>query len=204
MSRSSSLRGFTLIETLVVISLFTLLSLSITGAVTQLYKNNSYALEQANEVDVARRGLTVWMQDAREMTYGANGAYPLALVQPNKIGFYSDIDKDSAVEYIEYVLATSTLYRYTYEATGTPPTYSTSTYARKDTLSQYVQNAGQNVDIFSYYDNQGAVINSPQTNLATIRYITISIIVNIDPSRSPGEFMLKGSSAPRNIKDTVI
>jgi hypothetical protein len=187
-----------------VVFMFSLLSLSITSMVTQLYKQNSYTLEQANEIEVARRGLSTWMQDAREMTYGANGAYPLATVQSNKIGFYCDIDKDSVVEYVEYVLATSTLYRYIYEATGSPVTYSTTTASRKDTLSQYVQNAGQSVSVFAYYDNAGAVIASPQTNLSNIRYITISLIVNIDPTRSPGEFMLKGSSAPRNLKDTVI
>jgi prepilin-type N-terminal cleavage/methylation domain-containing protein len=200
----SSRLGFTLVETLVVIFLFTILSLSITSSVTQLYKQNSYTLEQANEIEVARRGLTTWMQDAREMTFGANGAYPLAVVQSNKIGFYGDIDKDSAVEYIEYVLSTSTLYRYIYEATGSPATYSTTTYSRKDTLSQYVQNASQGTATFAYYDNAGTVLATPQTSLALIRYLTISLIVNIDPARSPGEFMLKGSSAPRNLKDTVI
>lgn len=195
--------GFTLIEMLVVIALFTILSLAITSAVAQIYKLNSATFEQANEIDYARRGLLTWVRDAREMTYSANGAFPIVRAENHRMGFYSDIDKDLSVEYVEYVLSTTTLYKYTYEATGTPPVYATTTPARTETLSEYIQNTLQNQITFRYYNDAGAVIANPQASISDIRYITMNVIVNIDPARSPGEFMLQGSATPRNLKENL-
>jgi len=70
-------------------------------------------------------------------------------------------------------------------------------------LSEYIQNGLQNVPIFNYYDSAGVELVSPATMISDVRYITMHIIVNIDPLRSPGEFMLQGSAAPRNLKDNL-
>ncbi len=196
-------RGFTLVESLIVISLFTILSFAITYAVAQIYKLNSVTIEQANEIEFARRGLLTWVRDAREMTFAANGAFPLVRAENHLVGFYSDIDKDLSVEYVEYVLATTTFRKFTYEATGTPPVYSTTTVARTEILSEYIQNLLQSQTTFRYYDVSGVLINNPQSRISDIRYITMNIIVNIDPARSPGEFMLQGGATPRNLKDNI-
>jgi prepilin-type N-terminal cleavage/methylation domain-containing protein len=198
-----SRRGFTLTETVVVIALFTILSLAIFEAVTQIYKFYGATLEQSNEIEVARRGLTTWVRDAREMTFAATGAFPLGRVESHRMGFYSDIDKDLSVEYVEYVLSTTTLYKYTYEPVGTPPVYSTTTPTRTEILSQYVQNLPQSQLTFRYYDTNGTLIASPAAMISDIRYIRINIVVNIDPARSPGEFMLQGSATPRNLKENL-
>ncbi len=195
--------GLTLIETLIVITLFTTLSVAIFEAVTTLYKTNSYTLEQSNEVENARRGMLTWVRDAREMTYGVNGAFPIVRADANRMGFYSDIDKDLSVEYVEYVLATTTLYKFTYEATGTPAVYSTTTPTRTETLSLYVRNLTQNQPMFGYYNDSGTYLGSSTTQISDIKYINVSLIINIDPVRSPGEFLLRGSAAPRNLKENL-
>ncbi len=201
--RSSPSRGFTLVETIVVIALFTILTLAIFGAVTQIYKYNSATLEQANEIEVARSGLLTWVRDAREMTYGANGAFPIGRAENHRMGFYSDIDKDLNVEYVEYRLSTTTLFKHTYEPTGNPPVYSTTTPTRTETLSLYVQNLPQSQVTFRYYNENGVLINNPAAMISDIRYIRMNLIVNIDPARSPGEFMLQGSATPRNLKENL-
>ena len=195
--------GFTLIEALVVVAINTVLLLVITSTVTQLYKNHSYTFEQSNEIEVARRGLGTWVRDAREMTTGANGAFALVKAGTSTIGFYSDIDKDNSIEYVEYVLGTSTtLRKFTYNPTASS-TYSTTTPSGIEIMSEYVQNGKQNVVIFKYYDSNGTIVASPQAMISDITYITMNIIVNIDPVRSPGEFMLQGSAAPRNLKTNL-
>jgi prepilin-type N-terminal cleavage/methylation domain-containing protein len=200
---SHNIRGFTLTETVVVIALYTILSLAIFGSVTQLYKFNSQTLEQANEVEVARRGVATWTRDVREMTLAANGAFPIVRVENHRMGFYSDIDKDLSVEYVEYVLSTTTLFKYTYEASGTPAVYSTTTPSRTEIISQYVQNIPQSQITFRYYNDSGTLLASPAAMISDIRYVTINTIVNIDPVRSPGEFLLQGSATPRNLKDNL-
>jgi hypothetical protein len=196
-------RGMTLTETVIVIGIFTMLSLVIFTSIASLYQTNSYVIGQSYEVDNARRGLDAWMSDAREMTYADNGAFPVAIMEPHRFGFYSDIDADPSVEFVIYELSTTTFYRYTYKATGSPPTYSTSTVARVSKLSEYVQNLLQGLPVFSYFDTNGVLLTATSTLLTDVRYIETGLIVNIDPLRSPGEFLLQNGISPRNLKDNL-
>ncbi len=192
-----------LVEAIIAIAIFTVLSLAIFGAITSLYKMNSYTLEQAEEIEHARRGLQTWVRDAREMTFGANGGYPVGRLENNRMGFFSDIDKDFSVEYVEYRLSTTTLFKYTYEPIGNPPVYSTTTPTRTEIISLYVRNITQNQPVFVYYNDAGNILTSPQAMLSDMRYIRMNLVINIDPNRSPGEFMLRGSATPRNLKENL-
>lgn len=194
--------GLTLIETIVVISIYTLLMLAITYSVTELYRTNAYAIAQAEEVESARRGMTQWNRDAKELTTGEDGNYPVAIIEPHRFGYYSDIDRDDAVEYVEYELSSTTLYKYTYKATGNPPTYDFSTPDVTEILSEFVNNIDQGVPSFRYFANDGTELNAA-SSIIEVRYIQAQIIVNIDPLRNPGEFMLRSSLAPRNLKDNL-
>lgn len=194
--------GMTLVETVVAIGIYTVLMLAISSSVTSLYKTNSYALGQANEVDNARRGMTQWNRDVKEMTLGEDGTYPVAVIEKHKLGYFSDTDQDENVEYIEYILASTTLTKYTYNATGTPAAYNFSTPDEEQTLSLFVQNILQATSTFFYFDETGAALSSTSP-LVRVKYIKAQIIVNIDPFRSPGEFMLRSSIAPRNLKDNL-
>lgn len=195
------IKGMTAVEMIIVIALFTILSLLLFSSVQFLYQADGYSTAQANEVDSARRGMTALSRDMREMAYAEDGTFPIAIKEPHRIGFYSDYDKDNLVEYVEYELIGTTLYKRTYKPVGTPPVYS-ATPERQDIISIYVQNILQGTSTFMYFDSNGALLNN--TSLLTeVRYIRTQLIVNIDPLRSPGEFMLRSSIAPRNLKDNL-
>jgi Tfp pilus assembly protein PilV len=200
---ASQQSGFTLVEVIVICAINTMLLLVITWTVQFIYKSNAYTFAQANEIEAARRGIAIWTSDAREMTLAANGAYPVAVLETNRMGFYSDVDRDLSVEYVEYSLSSTTLTKKTYNPVGNPAVYSTSTPDLTEIVSLYVQNSLQGVPMFGYYDSGGVALASPSAMLTDVRYITLKIIVNIDPVRSPGEFMLQTSAAPRNLKDNL-
>jgi type II secretory pathway pseudopilin PulG len=195
-------RGMTLIETVVAIGLYTILSLVIMGTITQFYKYNSYSLEQIDEIENARRGMTQWNRDAKEMTTGEDGSFPIGVIDEHRFAYYSDTDQDNMVEYVEYVLATTTLKKFSYNATGTPATYNLTTPDTEQILSLYVQNINQGTSTFMYFDNAGNKLSSTSP-IINVRYIQAQMIVNIDQNRSPGEFMLRSSIAPRNLKDNL-
>lgn len=195
-------QGMTLVELVVVIAVYVVLMGAIMSMVTGLYNNNAYTMAQAREIDTARRGIQVWTQDAREMLSSAEGAWPIAIMEPHRMAFYSDVDRDETIELVIYTLASTTLYKYTYEPTGSPPTYSTSTPNVSYVLSEFVQNLTQASSTFLYYDTNGAEL-SVSDLLTDVRYIRVGVIVNIDPIKSPGEFMLRASAAPRNLKDNL-
>ncbi len=69
-------------------------------------------------------------------------------------------------------------------------------------LSEYVQNIEQATTTFFYFDSNNVELDSSSL-LTDVRYIKTQIIVNIDPIRSPGEFMLRTGIAPRNLKDNL-
>ncbi len=192
--------GFTLVETLVVLALFTILMLAVMESIASFYRLNAYTIAQAFQIDYARRGTDIMVRDLREMTYADDGTFPLTMMQNYRVGFYSDIDRDNSVEYVEYVLASTTLYKKIFNATGSPPVYSTTTPESTTTISAYVQNNNQNVPIFVYYDSAG-VPATATTTVTDIRYIRTSLIVNVDPVRDPGEFVLRSSASLRNLKN---
>jgi type II secretory pathway pseudopilin PulG len=194
--------GMTLIETVVAIGIYTILILAITSSVTSLYKNNSYALSQANEIDNARRGMTQWNRDAKEMTTAEDGTFPLVRIEPHVLSYYSDTDQDESVEYVEYILASTTLTKYSYNATGSPAAYNFTSPDSEQILSLFVQNVNQGTSTFLYFDETGTALSSTSP-LVNVKYIKAQIIVNIDPFRSPGEFMLRSSIAPRNLKENL-
>jgi len=49
-----------------------------------------------------------------------------------------------------------------------------------------------------YYDAEGSLATATST-VTDIRYVGVSIIVNIDPVRDPGQYMLRSSAALRNL-----
>lgn len=192
----------TLVETVVVVSIYTVLLLVITVSIVNLYQTNSYAFAQADEIDNARRGMTQWNRDAKELTTAEDGTFPIAVIDEHHFGYYSDTDQDDSVEYVEYILASTTLTKYTYNPTGSPATYNFATPDNEEILSLFVQNINQGTSTFLYFDNTGSQLSSTSP-LVDVRYIKAQIIVNIEPIRSPGEFMLKSSIAPRNLKDNL-
>ncbi len=193
----------TLLEVIIVLGIYLMLMGAISTSIIYLYQTNGYTLAQSYEIDHARRGLQNFIRDAREMTYADDGTFPIAVMEDHRFGFYSDVDRDDSVEYTEYVLATSTITKYVYAATGTPPVYNLVTPVSQETLSEYVQNISQSIDTFRYYDTDGVEVTGVGALLTDVRYIEARIIVNIDPNRSPGEFLLHTGVAPRNLKDNL-
>ncbi len=192
--------GFTLVETLIVVGLFLMILLVLFEGIVSFYRLNGYTLAQSYQVDHARRGIERMITDIREMAYADNGAYPLVKMNPREIGFFSDTEGSDSVEYIEYKLSSTTLYRKVFYATGTPIRYSTTTPNATTTVSEYVQNGLQSLPVFVYYDTEGRLATGT-TTATDIRYIETNLIINIDPIRDPGQYELNSSAAPRNLKN---
>lgn len=191
-------RGLTLVETIVVLSLFLILMLAVSQSIASFYRLNAYTIAQAYQVDTARKGVDELTRDLREMTYADDGTFPLVSMSSTSVSFFSNVDSDPSVEFVSYTLQGTTLMKYVYNATGSPPTYSTSTPQQTKTLSEYVQNTLQATPMFVYYDMNGSQASATST-VTDIRYIGMRIIVNIDPVRDPGEYMLRSSTALRNL-----
>jgi len=196
--------GLTLVETVIVIALYTLLSGVLFTTIQSLYQNNAYAIAQSSEVDNGRRAIIRWARDAREMTFAENGFFPILIADPNHLAFFSDTDNNGEAELVAYELVSSTtLERRIHHPTGFPASYDLVTPDTVEISSEFVQNMTFGTSTFFYFDNTGTLIPDGTARLTDIVYIEAQFIVNVDPIQNPGEFVLRNSVAPRNLKDNL-
>jgi len=97
-------KGFTLIETLVAIAIFTIITSALFGLIVNLYQTNAFVWQQAEAIDEARRGVKVMIREIREARTGGDGSYVIAQAEDSQFIFYSDIDRDDEVERVRYFL----------------------------------------------------------------------------------------------------
>lgn len=191
------MRGFTLIETVVTITLMSFVLLALSSAIVFFYRTNASVLEQSGAISSARRGIEKAMKDLREATVAEDGSFPLVSAGPNEITFYADVDQDNSVERIRYELLNNVLSRYTLQATGNPPAY--GGIETVEIISDNVRNSIFGWDVFTYFDIDGVQLPSTPTVLE-IKFITATITVNVNPERAPEEFTLTSSATLRNLR----
>jgi len=100
------MRGFTFIETIVAIFVFTLTMGVVSGFIVMAYRTQSYTWQQSIAIDEARRGIEIMVKEIREARTGDDGSYPIEKAEDKEFIFYSDIDNDGATERVRYFLGT--------------------------------------------------------------------------------------------------
>jgi prepilin-type N-terminal cleavage/methylation domain-containing protein len=100
------MRGFTLIETLVALAIFTIVLGAIFGSVIMIYRAYGYTWQQSLAIDEARRGVEIMVKEIRQARSGENGAFAIEKAEDKEFVFYSDIDNDGKTERVRYFLGT--------------------------------------------------------------------------------------------------
>jgi type II secretory pathway pseudopilin PulG len=99
-------QGFTIIETIVAIFVFTLIMGAVASSIVMLYRTGGYTTDQAIAINEARRGVDIMAEEIRKARYGEDGSYPIESAASKEFVFYSDIDNDGDIEKVRYYLAT--------------------------------------------------------------------------------------------------
>lgn len=192
------MKGFTLIEMLVVIAITSVVGLTLSGSIAYFYKSNAYLLEQTAALDNARRGVTDAVRVIRETSYGDDGAYPIANASIDTITFFADLDNDNSVEKVTYRLVSSVLYRDVTNSAGLPPSYVGQT-PTTSTIAEYVRNDVTS-PLFTYYDVGGVQLPAVNTDEAKIASVSINLLVDLNPLRAPNVFSLTEKATLRNLR----
>lgn len=169
------------------------------GTILYFYRTNTYTIDQASAVTSAQRGMEKMIRVLREAAYASNGAYPIVSIAAHDIVFYADSDNDAFIERLHYSVVSTNLREGLLDPTGDPPVYTGSESTA--TLSDFVHNldVGNGTTTFAYYDKNGTLITD-YSKVADVRFVTVNIIVNVDPVRLPNQIMLRSSAALRNLK----
>jgi prepilin-type N-terminal cleavage/methylation domain-containing protein len=195
MNLPSSSRGFTLLETIVVIAITTVVVLALGMFVVSFYRNDDYVLQEAQAVSSAQQGLTTAMQYLREASYGADGSYPIAYATSTAITFYADVNNDGTVEKVTLRYLNGKVYEAITEPSGNPPSYGNT--VSTTTLASYVTN-GTTIPVFEFVSSTTALLSTTSPLIITNIYSVITTLkVDVDPNRSPSPYTLTSSAAIR-------
>ncbi len=198
-------KGFTIVETLIVSAILLLVMLGITLFQKDVFNMNSVQSGSLSTIQDARSILRTMVKELRSTSQAADGSYPILTAATNTLTFYSDINNDGIKDRVRYFLATSTLYRGSITATGTPVTYNPAN-EKISTLAVGVRNASSSVNVFDYFDGTYNGTSSPLAQpvaVAAVRNVRITIILDSDPNRSPVQRTYITDVTLRNLKDNL-
>ncbi len=190
-------RGFTLIETIVTVAIFAVVTTALSGLIQYFYRTNAYVFEETSAVQSAHNGIINAMRDLKEASYGADGSYPVASAATSTITFYVGVNGSSVVDKIHYYLLGTTLSKGVTMPTGVPPTYVGQTET-VSTIATYIRNS-TSTPIFRYYDSSGSELTSYPIDVSKIASVNTTITVNLNPDRSPNDYTLSAGATLRNL-----
>ena len=186
----------TLIEAMIWISMFTVAMSAIVTSVIYFYRSSNFAIQEASAISSAQHGVDLMVRTIREVSYASDGAYPVSAIATSSFTFYADVDSDSAIERVHYYLNNKSLIKGVADPTGDPPAYPVT--EATTSISESMRNFDENLALFTYYDKNGSLITD-YTKRGDVRFVTINVIVDIDPNRTPTTTALRSSAALRNL-----
>lgn len=190
------MRGFSLIEMLVVIFIVSVVGLAVAEMISYFYRSNTYLLQETGSIETARKGLDLAFRNLRQASYGADGSYPVLEAAPDSITFFSDIDDDGTIEKVRLYRTGGTLSRGVTDAGGSPLSYAGQTEQVSVVASSVVSTS---TPLFRYFGQDDAELPAP-VSVASIRSIETALAVDADPTRAPGPVTLRASATLRNLR----
>ncbi|MBC8465118.1 MAG: hypothetical protein H8D63_01990 [Parcubacteria group bacterium] len=191
-------RGMSLIEAVVAIGMATIALSAIASMTISFYRTHRYTIEQSFAINSARKGVERMVADIRETTFSDDGSFPIELMDAHELIFFSDIDRDDRIERVRFSLEDAVVFRGQAESTGDPLAYP----ADDDTIQQVsdnVRNEEYGQALFRYYDEAGNEILD-YNEVMDVRFVTVQVVVNINPERLPQDYTLQSSATLRNLR----
>jgi prepilin-type N-terminal cleavage/methylation domain-containing protein len=198
-------KGFTIVETLVVVFILALIMLGVTRFMRDIFYNNSIQKGTFSTAQDAEEILRTMVKELRSASTGSDGSYPILAAGTSSLTFFSDITGDGTKERVRYFLSGTTLEKGIEEPSGSPFSYTNAT----ETISYIaynVRNTASSTNMFDYYDDTYNGTSSPLTqpvSVASIRLVRFSMILDSDPNRSPNPRTYTTQVSLRNLKDNL-
>lgn len=195
---SLSRSGFTLIEIIIVMGLFAIISVSIVFFALDISKFQIFLGETLQSEEDVQKVLGIMMPEIRSMAVSNNGSYPIAAASSSSFTFYSDLGGDGSIDRIRYFLDDSDFKRGVIAPTSNPVFY--------DIASEQITTIAPNLtsgNIFYYYDDNYDGHQSSLTipiDLSRIRLIKVELVVDQNTSTAPSSVRINTFVEVRNLR----
>jgi prepilin-type N-terminal cleavage/methylation domain-containing protein len=198
-------KGVTMIELLISIFIFLLVISAVTFFIVQNLKNYGFTYRQTLSIEEGRETIKTMVKEIRETKPSDDGHYAIAEAATSTFTFYSDIDRDIQVEKVRYFRLNNLFEKGVTKPTGTPLSYNPGD-EQTIVLSSYL--VPTTTPIFTYYNGNypSDTINNPLSypvDLTAIKMVRVRMIINVDPSRPPKDYILDTFVQLRNMKDNL-
>lgn len=203
MIKFSKNKGFTLIEVLVSIGIFTVIMAAVGLFEVNVFSyqrtaSNSFVTVQ--DAEVILRSLA---KDIRMASPGSDGSYALQTVATNTLMFFADTDNDGKKERIRYTLIGPNLYRTKLVPTGSPLSY-TGTESTSTILTDVANGTSS---LFTYYDGTYYGSTTGQlaqpVNQSSVRLIGITLTLDANTTDAQSAKTYTTEVTLRNLKDNL-
>lgn len=198
---NESKSGFTLIEVLLTVVIFSIISMAAFSLISSYNKTSDLIAVQLALQSDGRNSLSQMVNDIRRTNEGSNGAFAIDSATASSFIFYSNIDADSYFEKIEYFISGNELRKSVTKPSGSPLIYNP---ANKITTVLSSKIANSTAPLFDYYDNtyagSGNALGLP-VDITAIRFVKINLILDDNPSAPTAPQAMEAKAALRNLKD---
>ncbi len=195
--------GFTLLEILITMVIFTAIMGVVTMFARDLFYYNSMFSSGLTSYDEARKVLQPISSEIRSASPSSLGSYPIETAGITAFTFFSDINSDGLKERIRYFLSGTTLMKGVIVPLGSPLQYLSNT----EVLTEIVHNVRNgSTPIFTYYDSSYNGSTSPLSqpvSILSVRLVMITLILEGDPNRQPAPITVTTEVSIRNLKDNL-
>lgn len=198
-------KGFTIIEIVVAISIFSIVSIGLMYLVGVVFTQATKSGNTIADADQTRRLSNNIMQELRNAVTGSNGAYPLSIASDQQLQFYSNVDGGTDIERVRYYLSGGKLYRGIVKQSGSPANYNGTEVSR--VVQDNVANNGS-TPLFYYYDenfddNVDTALTQP-VNVAVVTYIKLNIeVLKKNGLSSSAKYTVNAGAALRSLKTNL-
>lgn len=191
---SKNKQGFTLIEILVSISIFSVITVMFVNFMLSSFTSTTFQLEQSEAVKEARDAMSEMKVEIRGLISSEQGSYPIELIDDDEFVFYCDIDDDGDSEKVRYHRVNSILYKETTEP-GALSDYSETPI--NTILALHVNNDDEN--IFTFHDSDYNITGV----ISDIRIVNLVLKINVTPEIAPNDIYVDTDVMFRNLKDNL-
>lgn len=201
----SSQSGFTLIELVVAISIFSIISIGLMYLVGVTFSQATKGGTTIADADQTRRLSYQVMQELRNAITASNGAYAIATASDQQLSFYSNVDGGTDIEKVRYYLSGGKLYRGIIKQSGSPINYN-GTEVSKVVQNDVANNAS--TPLFYYYDdsfddNTDNPLTQP-VNIANVTYIKLNIqVLKKNGLSATSSYTVNAGAALRSLKTNL-
>jgi prepilin-type N-terminal cleavage/methylation domain-containing protein len=197
--------GFTLIELVVVIAIFAVMSLAAVVLVSNILTGSNKQAALLANIDQARSVSFRVMQELRNAVPSSTGSYALELCDAQQLIFYTNLDGGTDIERVRYYMSNGKLYRGVVKPTGSPLSYNVgsevSTVVQND-----IGNGGS--PLFTYYPDTydgttGNALAVP-ANVTQVRFVRLNLtILNKAGQIGTNTYTVTAGASIRNLKTNL-